>query len=210
MHHGKVSAAMNGLFRKGCVTAGAVIALAAAPASAATTAASTAATSCPSYPVFQPFLAWGDSNDYVLLPGESADTVNGTGWQLKGGARLVSTTLQDGLTGQVLDMPKGSAVITAPLCVSGSSYPAARTMIADITGKQGVAVAVGYQSLSGAWSTPLASGTVRGTGSSWAPSAAISLHSQSLTGGHYLRLALAATDGDYQLYNFYIDPRRSH
>ncbi len=204
---------MNGLFRKGCVTAGAVIALAAAPASAAPTAVSTAvstATSCPSYPVFQPFLAWGDSNDYVLLPGESADNVTGTGWQLLGGAHLVSASLQDGRTGQVLDMPKGSAVITAPLCVSGSSYPIARTMVSDVTGSQGVAVAISYQSLSGTWATPLASGFVKGTGANWSPSGSIALHAQSLTGGHYLRLALAATDGEYQLYNFYIDPRRSH
>jgi hypothetical protein len=204
---------MNGLFRKTWMTAGALIALAAAaaPASASSSpTASTAATTCPSYPVFQPFLAWGDSNNYVLLPGETADNVTGTGWQLLDGAHLVSTRLQDGKTGQVLDMPAGSAVITAPLCVTGSSFPTARTMISDMTGSQGVAVAIAYQSLSGTWAAPLASGTVTGNRTGWSPSASIALHSESLTGAHYLRLALGASDGEYKLYNFYVDPRRSH
>jgi hypothetical protein len=219
---------MNGLLRKGCVAAGAVIALAAAPAASArltagstTTSSSatststsatttTAASTCPSYPLSQPFLRWGDSNEYVLLSGETFDNVTGSGWQLLDGARLVSTRLQDGRTGQVLDMPAGSAVLTPPLCVDGSSFPTARTMIAGLTGTQGISVAVSYQTLSGAWPTPVTLGTVTGTGSGWSPSGSIALNSQGLTGDHLLRIALAAKTGEYELYNFYVDPRRSH
>jgi hypothetical protein len=36
------------------------------------------------------------------------------------------------------------------------------------------------------------------------------LHAGQLRGQHTVRLILVSYGGDYQLYNFYIDPRRSH
>jgi hypothetical protein len=198
---------MNGLFRKGCTTAGAVIALAAAiPA-----AASAAPPSCPSYVASQPFLAWGDPNDYALLPGESIDSVDGAGWQLSGGAKLVTTRLADGTMGQVLDLPKGATAVTAPICVNSSQEPEARTMVADLSGTSGVATYVAYSSANdGSWGSLLAAGNVKYTWSGFGPSKPIMLHAGSLRGVHLARFTFMAFDGEYQLYNFYVDPRRSH
>jgi hypothetical protein len=198
---------MNGLFRKGCVTAGAVIAVAAATP----TAASATPQSCPNYPVSQPFQAWGDTNQYALLSGESIDNVDGTGWQLSGGAKLVTARLADAAMGQVLDLPKGASAVTAPICVNSSQDPEARTMVADLSGTSGVATYVAYASLSGGdWGWPSATGNVKYTWSGFGLSKPIMLHAGGLKGLHLARFTFTAFDGEYQLYNFYVDPRRSH
>ena len=195
--------AMKGLFRKGCVTAGAVIALAAAPSVAS------AAAPCPSYPLSQPFLAWGDTNQYTLFPGETADNVQGDGWGLFMGANLTSTQVEDGQMGQVLDMPAGSVAVTPPLCVNSSDYPLARAMLSDVSGSEGVAVYVSYEP-AGHWGWPLAAGMIKNTGPGWYPSKPIMLHAAQLRGEHMVRLIFVAYGGEYQLYNFYVDPRRGH
>jgi hypothetical protein len=193
---------MNGLFRKGCVAAGAVIALAAAPGIAS-------AAPCPNYPESQPFLAWGDTNEYTLLPGESVDNLSGDGWQLYRGANIATTALQDGQVGKVLDMPAGSVAVTPPMCVNASDYPMARSMVSDVSGTEGVAVYVSYEGV-GPEDWPFASGMIKSSLPGWAPSKPIMLHAGRLRGQHTVRLTLVSYGGEYQLYNFYIDPRRSH
>lgn len=195
---------MKGSFRRGCLSAGAVIALAAAVPGAA----SAAPQSCPDYSLSQPFVAWGDSNQYTLLPGESVDNVDGTGWRLSGGARLMRTAVEDGGRGQVLDMPAGSVVVTPPMCVNASSYPEARTMVSDVSGTEGVAMYVSYEG-SGPWGWPFATGMIKNTTPGWSPSKPIMLHAAELNGEHLVRFTLVALGGEYQLYNFYVDPRRS-
>ena len=188
---------MKGLFRTGCIAAGAAFALTAAiPAIAA-------ANPCPSYPLSQPFLTWGDPNTYTLIPGESAGTVDGQGWQFSGGAHLVTTAVQDGSSGQVLDMPPGSKVVTPPMCVNASNYPRARTMISDVSGEQGVAVYVSYQQ-----DRLLATGMIKNPRPGWSASRPIMLHAGQLRGLHMVRFTFVARRGEYQLYNFYVDPRR--
>lgn len=194
---------MNGLFRMGCVTAGAVIALAAALPAVAS------ADPCPSYGMSQPFLAWGDTHEYTLLPGESVDSIGGQGWELSRGAKLVTSSLLDGSTGQVLDMPAGSVAVSPPMCVNGSDYPVARSMVRDLSGDEGIAVYASYEG-DGPWGWPLASGMIKGGLLGWVPSKPIMLHAGSLRGEHILRLSLVAYGGEYQLYNFYIDPRRNN
>jgi hypothetical protein len=194
---------MKGLFRKGCVTVGAVVALAGAAPSIAS------ADPCPSNSLSQPFLAWGDTNEYTLLPGESVDNVTGDGWELWRGANLATTSLEDGQVGQVLDMPAGSVAVTPPMCVNASAYPMARTMVQDVSGTEGVAVYVAYDG-PGAGDWPFAAGNIKNTVPGWAPSKPIMLHAGQLRGQHTVRLILVSYGGDYQLYNFYIDPRRSH
>src|SRR5690348_4681692 len=68
-----------------------------------TATAATATTLCPPPILSQPFA--GDSRWYTLAPGETADNFSGTGWILTGGAKIVTTTLLDGRTGSVLDLP---------------------------------------------------------------------------------------------------------
>jgi hypothetical protein len=157
----------------------------------------------------QPFLAWGDPNEYTLLPGETFDNVDGTGWLLFQGASLTTTTVQDGQTGQVLDMPAGSVAVTPPLCVDASDYPMARAMVGDVSGSEGVAVYVSYEAHD-SWGWPFAAGMIKASGPGFYPSKPIMLHSSELRGDHLVRLVLVAYGGEYQLYNLYIDPRRGH
>jgi hypothetical protein len=170
---------------------------------------SPAADGCPGYSLSQPFLAWGDTHEYTLLSGESVDNVGGLGWQLSGGARLTSATLQDGKVGQVLDMPAGSHVVTAAMCVNASNYPLARAMVSNLSGTEGVAVYVSYAS-NGLWGWPLATGMVKSPVPGWGLSKPIMLHAGELRGEHLVRFTLVAYGGEYQLYNFYVDPRRGH
>jgi hypothetical protein len=202
---------MKGLFRKGCGTALAVFALAVlAPAAAS---ASTPV-SCPDYPLSLPFLAWGDLNQYTLLAGQTVDNFDGTGWKLTGGAKLVTTTLADGSTGQVLDLPNGAQALSPAMCVDASSFPQARTMAANVQGTQGVQVYIQYSN--GTWGNPLAAGIVKNTYPGFNASKPIMLHSSTLVGVHLARFTLVGASnasggkGEYQVYNFYVDPRMSH
>lgn len=82
---------------------------------------------CPDEQFSQPFLSFGDSRSYTLAPGESADNFDGTGWVLSGGATIRTTTLDDGSTGEVLDLPAGSTAVSPAMCVS-TGYPFGRMM----------------------------------------------------------------------------------
>lgn len=222
---------MKRLFRKGWVTAGTVFVLGAVvPATALAAPSGRAArhrpraadsslvgrdrsvakgNPCPTYALSQAFLAWGDTNEYTLLPGESPGNVSAAGWQLSGGAHLVSTAVQGGGMGQVLDLPAGSVAVTPPMCVNDSNYPEARAMVSDVSGVQGVAVHVGYQG-DGSRGWPLATGMIKSVGRGWSPSKPIMLHAGALTGMHLVQFTLVAYGGEYRLYNFYVDPRRAH
>jgi hypothetical protein len=202
---------MKGLFRKGCGTVFALLALTvAAPA----VASASTPVSCPDYPLSQPFLAWGDFNQYTLLGGQSFDNFDGAGWQLTGGAKLVTTTLADGHTGQVLDLPSGGQAVSPTMCVNSSSYPLARAMAADLAGTQGVQVYIQYSN--GYWGTPLPAGIIKNTYSGFNASKPIMLHSPTLIGVHLARFTLvgasnfSGSKGEYQVYNFFVDPRMSH
>lgn len=192
---------------------GTVVPAAAAARGAAPPAAAAAnrggSSSCPAPTLSRPFLPWGDAKEYTLLPGETFDVVGGAGWTLRGGAHLVSSRLHDGTTGQVLDMPAGSVVVTTPLCVNASNYPSARAMVTDVTGAEGVAVYVSYATSAG-WSRPAAAGHIKNTKAGWRPSKPIMLHAGALTGMHLLRLVLIPRAGEYRLYNLFVDPRRGH
>jgi hypothetical protein len=210
---------MNGLFSMRVAVAGALIACAAAlPAVASAKAPARAsdpgakasgASSCAAPALSQPFLPWGDANEYTPFPGETFDSVDGLGWTLQGGATLVTSALQDGSSGQVLDMPAGSVVVSTPLCVDASNYPSARAMVADVTGTEGVTVEVSY--VSGAdWSRLMPAGNIKNTAGGWYPSKPIMLHAGGLQGMHLLRLVLVAGAGEYRVYNLFVDPRRGH
>src|SRR5690349_14100465 len=80
-------------------------------------AASADSSSCTNPLLSQPFLSYGDHNWFTLAPGESVDNVNGAGWILSGGARLVTTTVADRNVGSVVDLPPGSSARTPVMCV---------------------------------------------------------------------------------------------
>ena len=99
----------------GAAPVGAVVA---ASAQADTSAAGTS--SCTDPALSQPFLPWGDSNWYALAPGEAPDDFAGTGWTLTGGAQIVTTALQDGRTGSVLNLPVGAKAVSPTICLTSA------------------------------------------------------------------------------------------
>jgi hypothetical protein len=156
----------------------------------------------------QPFLYAGDSNYYVLAPGQTPDNFEGTGWTLSGGASITTTTLADGSTGYVLDLPSGSKAVSPSFCVT-SLYPTARTLVRDVSGSQGVYLNVSYEGTA-TWNKPKNTGQVHGSGTAWTLSTPVNLQPENVTGWQVLRLTLVpgGTKSDFQLYNLYIDPYR--
>ena len=108
------------------ILAAALSAIAAAPAAAFGPACSTPT-------MTQAYSAWGDSSWYTLTPGQTAGDFNGDGWILLGGARIVSTQLDDGTTGHVLDLPAGSRAISPLFCVD-PTYRTVRAMTRSVNG----------------------------------------------------------------------------
>ena len=166
-----------------------------------------AALPCPSIALSQPFLAWGDKGEYALLRGEDPDNFDGSGWKLNGGARVMDVRLHDGGTGQVLDLPAGASVVSPAICVS-PAYPKARTLVRDLAGSQGVHIYVSFYK-NGAWGRSFSNGMVKGLHGNWAASVPIMIHAASLKSLTPARFTLVAggSRSEYQLYNFYVDPR---
>jgi hypothetical protein len=159
-------------------------------------------------PLFsQPFLSTGDSNQYMLMPGESSDNFDGGGWELSGGARITPATLPDGATGSVLDLPSGAKAVSPIICVT-SSYPTARTMVRDVKGSEGVFFYVSYEGTP-TWNTPKNTGQVHGNNTSWSLATPVNMQPFNLTGWQPLQITLipGGKTSDFQIYNLYVDPR---
>ena len=151
-------------------------------------------------------MQFGDFNWYASAPGESYDNLSGRGWVLAGGAKLVPTTLYDGKKGYVLDMPAGSTAVSPAMCVT-NAYPTARSMVRDVAGSAGVSTFVSYI---GARVSPFqGTGTLRGSSTGFGLSSTVNIHPNWLVGWQLARFELVAagTGSEYQIYNFFVDPR---
>ena len=164
------------------------------------------------YPTLsQPFLSVGDANWYFLAPGQTVDNFNGSGWTLKGGATLKSTTVASGRSGSVLDLPSGATAISPTVCVD-SGFQIARAMIRSIKGTDGVHVYANYGGTSTA-GTSLSygrdSGTIRGQGSRWTVSDPLNVLPDDRSGWQKVSFTFVGqgTGSESQIYNYYIDPR---
>jgi hypothetical protein len=177
-----------------------------AQAAPAPTTSTTTTMSCSSTPtLYQPFLSAGDPNSYVLPVGESYDNVSGTGWTLSGGAKLVTTTLANGQTGQVLDLPAGANATSPTVCVN-NLYPQARMELRNVGGIGGMTFAIGYYGTS-TWSSPQGLGRYS-AGTAWNLLPTINLVLGPLSGWQQARFTFTASGvSELQLYNFYVDPR---
>jgi hypothetical protein len=187
--------------------------VAANPAAAATTpipasSTSTDTATCASPSMSQTFLSMKDRNWYTLAPGQSPDGFNGAGWTLTNGAQIVSTQLQDGQSGSVLDLPSGAVAVSPPICVT-SDYPTARTLVRDVVGAEGVQFYVSYQGTH-TWEQPQNTGQLHGQKNGWTVSNPVNLQPDHHTAGwQIVRFAFVAggKSSDFQVYNFYVDPR---
>jgi hypothetical protein len=187
------------------VAAAAITAFVAGSAQAATT--TPIDTSACSNPLLtQPFLSSKDSNWYTLIPGQTPGNFAGTGWQFSGGARIITTTLADGSTSSVLDLPSGSAAVSPTMCVT-SDYPTARTMVRDVKGSEGVFFYVSYEGTS-TWTSPKNTGQVHGQQTAWSLATPVNVQPSNTSGWQPVRFTFIAggKTSEFQLYNIYIDP----
>lgn len=185
-----------------------VVCLAAGPALAARVDVSglgwSDASSCSPPALTQPFISARDSNWYTLTPGETPGSFNGVGWTLSGGA---SVTAGQAGVGSVLDLPSGSQAVSPPMCVA-SDYPTARTMVRDVVGAQGVHIYVAYAGTKTA-SQAQDVGQVHGQQSAWTLSNTFNIHPGNLPGWQLMRFTLVpdGKSSDFQVYDFYVDPK---
>ena len=118
----------------------------------------------------QPFLNWGDSNQYFLAQGGAMESdLTAAGWQLSGGAGLAAGNEPWNVTSPAdsssLQLPPGSSAISAPVCVtihdpffraftqSQGSQTGQLQVDALFTGNNGMQMVkrIGYLSANGAW-----------------------------------------------------------
>ena len=160
-------------------------------------------------PALAQVYSWAqDINWYTPVPGSSWDSFSSSGWTLSGGAKVVSTTLADGVKGNVLDMPSGSKAISPQMCVS-NSYPFGRTEMKNIKGTAGVAITVSYLGAKG-WGANVNSGTQTGTSTVWSLPSPFAIPVSSVSGWQYAKFTFTAqgASSEYQLSNLYVDPRQ--
>jgi hypothetical protein len=166
--------------------------------------------SCSAPPLSQPFFSARDSNWYTLAPGQSSAGFDGTGWSLSQGASITTGQLADGTTGSVLDLPSGSAAISPPMCVD-AGYPTARTLVRTLAGGDGVHISVAYAGTKSA-TKPHDAGEVHGEHTGWTVSNQFDIHPGNLPGWQLVRFTLVGGghSSDFQVYDFYVDPRMKY
>jgi hypothetical protein len=173
---------------------------------------------CDGATLTQPFLPWGDSNQYKLVPGGD---FNGSapGWTLSGGAKLVSGGEPFGVTGKVssssIDLPAGSSVQSPFTCVD-AAYPFFRLFAKNNSLLSVVAVSVVYKEpLLGQTAVPV--GVIALT-PNWAPTAQFLTASvaqgivSALISGTNPQVALRFTSvtGSTQIDDVFVDPHMAH
>jgi hypothetical protein len=148
------------------VSAAALVALTAAAPAGATVAATPPAVppldegSCAHPALSQPMDIFGDFNTYGLAPGGMFS--DATGWQLSGGAKIVSATQYDGTTGSVLELP-GKSQATSPVMCITADYPMSRLWSRNVKGNETVSFNVQYyDKATGQWTSPKDNGGFAG------------------------------------------------
>jgi hypothetical protein len=182
--------------------------LLAVPAQAATTAVDTS--SCTEGVFSQHFLSIGDKNWYTPVGGQDSSGFNGEGWQLSNGAQIVTTTLPDGTTGSVLDLPSGARAVSPLTCVT-SEYPTARSYVRNVKGGEGISFNVEYEGTS-TWGNAKNTGQIHGANGAWQASSAVNLQPFNTAGWQPMRIVLVGkgTTSDFEVYDLNVDPRLGH
>ena len=166
---------------------------------------------CDGAPLTQPFLKWGDSDTYKLVPGGDFETI-AKGWSLTGGARVVSGSEPFGVTGSVgkysLYLPAGASA-QAPFTCVDAAYPSFRFIDRNRGLLSTTLVQVVYKlPLLGNVALPVGAALLDPT---WGPSLPMLTASAvpGLLGGGYAQVALrfTALTGATQLDDVFIDPR---
>jgi hypothetical protein len=158
----------------------------------------------------QPFARWGDTKNYVLVPGGSFES-GAAGWKLSGGAKVVSGNepfyVRSTADRYSLYLPAGSSVTSPPMCFGLGDWNA-RFFSA---GSGSVRVKIVVKSLLGVLS--VLDGGTASSGSTWKPSPQVGLLLTNVTGllaveSISLRFVPANTAG-LRIDDVYLDPWKS-
>jgi hypothetical protein len=171
-----------------------------------------ASASCPSPTLSQPFLRWGDSNQYQLVAGGDFE---GTlpGWTLSRGAQKASGSETYGVTGKVgassLALPSAGASAQSPFTCVSASDPSFRFLARNEGPAATISVAVAYQTPIGVIAVPV--GIVTSNGG-WQPTAALPTGAAiagalSSNGTAQLALRFTEVSGSSRIDDVFIDPR---
>jgi hypothetical protein len=158
----------------------------------------------------QPFLQWGDSSSYELVPGGDFDG-SLSGWTLSGSAQRVAGGEPSSSAGSVgtysLALPAGSSVQSPSLCVN-ASYPTFRFFARSNALLSTVLVQVVYKTALGSIALPLG---VVAPSSTWQPTLPMltgSVVGGLLTGGTaQVTLRFTALTGSSDIDDVFVDPR---
>jgi hypothetical protein len=161
---------------------------------------------CSAPALSQPFTAFNDQNWYTLAPGGSFDDLDG-GWQLSGGASIVSTVQPDGSAGGVLDLPSKAQAVSPVLCIT-SDYPTSRLWVRNLKGSEGVFFYVSYF-VNGKWTSPKNTGQFHGDHSAWTLSNPMNVQPSKVAGWQQVRFTFIAggNTSRFQVNDFWVDPR---
>jgi hypothetical protein len=176
------------------------------PAQAVSQTTGASATECADPVLSNPFAAFGDPRDYVMVPG--GDFESAAGWQLRNGAKIVNAGGDS-----VLDLPSGAVAVSPTVCVD-LNYPTARMFQRTVRGAGGVAVAVAYQDTRTQF-RPKVVGVLANRASGWALSRDIRIFPQ--LAGHdsgwrkvaFVFAAGGSRGSEFQIDDLYVDPRMS-
>jgi hypothetical protein len=203
----EMNAVKNGSFARRALIAVCAASAAAAVLTPVASASVYDPSTCANPQLSQNFLSWKDQNWYTPIPGQSNAGFDGTGWTLTGGARLVTSTLPDGATRQVLDLPSGSKAVSPVSCIT-SDYPTFRTFVRDVVGSEGVFFYVSYAGAS-SWSNLKNTGQFHGNGTAWSLSGSVNLQPTKTSGWQPVQITFipGGKTSDFQVYDAELDPR---
>ena len=154
----------------------------------------------------QSLLSFGDLNQFFLAPGGTFDDL--TGWELTGGASIVSTLQPDGTTGSVLDLPQGAQAASPPLCIT-VDYPMARLWARGLADSEDIDFNVVYLK-NGEWTKPKNTGHFKGDKKGWTLSKEMKIDPEKYDGWQQVRFVLFTdAKSSVQVDNFWVDPRAS-
>lgn len=158
----------------------------------------------------QPFLRWGDTSSYELVPGGDFEG-SLAGWTLSGGAERVSGSEPYGATGSVgeysLELPAGGSAQSPFTCVD-AAYPTFRFFARNQGLLSSVVVQVVYRTLLGSVALPLGVVALSGEWEPTLPMLTGSVVVGVLSGGTAeAALRFTALTGSSRIDDVFVDPR---
>jgi hypothetical protein len=158
----------------------------------------------------QPFLRWGDSSYYELVPGGNFEG-SLSGWTLSGGAERVAGSEPYGVTGSVgaysMALPTGASAQSPFTCVD-AGYPTFRFFARNDSLASTVLVQVVYKTVLGSVALPLGVVALSGDWQPTLPMLTGSVVTGLLSGGTaQAALRFTALTGSSEIDDVFVDPR---